>query len=294
MIAPCNRPNILRPGFLTMLLSKLMDCFYYLFYIFLKLLHTISKKAANANARFQILFEQCQGKLRTEKAVVETPNHVALSGAISNDMQAVWSNVQSLISRGTRHITLHDPNEKIDASEVERLVKESHIGLACKVIQIGSRYTLESVIRSVANSSVDKVSGLDGSIGIRTYTEVIGAELEIVITIVEGRSGVPLLTRAARTLAHSTDIETSLLCPESVTEWLDSNAARCMLPSEPDVVMVFPSSLSSWAPVLDGFPVWQLRLSQIVFASIPIKSLKLQELLRLVTKASSAPKRFGR
>ncbi|CAN8073522.1 unnamed protein product [Agarophyton chilense] len=278
-----------------MFLSRLLDALYILVYISLWFFYRLSKLASDVDRRIQYQYvSRNQRGLDTDTSEARTPNHVALSGAISEEIQALWVNVRTLILRGTRHVTLHDPYHKIDMRQVERLVKESDFGMVCKVTQIDSKHTTHSVIRSDSVSTAEKHEDMEKSIQIREFDEETRPGLEVALTIVEGQSGTSLITRAARTLAHSPDIETHQLNPETVTEWLDSNACRCMLPSEPDVVMVFPKAFSRWAPTLEGFPVWQLRLSQIVFVRKPITSVDFKDLLRLVTKASNAPKRFGR
>lgn len=77
---------------------------------------------------------------------------------------------------------------------------------------------------------------------------------------------------------------------DQLTTWLDTSEG--MLPSEPDVVVVFRDK--RMGNVLYGFPVWQLRLTQIRFSPQPAAELDENGLLEMIASAASAPKRFGK
>lgn len=77
---------------------------------------------------------------------------------------------------------------------------------------------------------------------------------------------------------------------DQITAWLD--ASEGMLPSEPDVVVVFRDK--GMGNVLYGFPIWQLRLTQIRFSPRPVSELDESTLLAMIASAATAPKRFGR
>lgn len=94
------------------------------------------------------------------------------------------------------------------------------------------------------------------------------------------------LVRATRRLtAEQADMDI-----DQLTAWLD--ASEGMLPSEPDVVVVFRDK--HMGNVLYGFPVWQMRLTQIRFSPRPAGELDEDTLLAMITSAAAAPKRFGR
>lgn len=77
---------------------------------------------------------------------------------------------------------------------------------------------------------------------------------------------------------------------EAVWEALDNSAG-----GEPDVLVVVGSSDSGDdARVLAGFPVWQLRLTQIRFAGVRIDRLSSEKFLSMACSATSVAKRFGR
>lgn len=81
---------------------------------------------------------------------------------------------------------------------------------------------------------------------------------------------------------------------EQVVEFLDGDPVHANLPSEPDVLIVFPNANAPPIPVLHDFPVWQLRLTQIVFSQAQPQSISRHSLIQMLSSAAKAPKRFGR
>lgn len=82
-------------------------------------------------------------------------------------------------------------------------------------------------------------------------------------------------------------------CIDDVCQWLDTNPVNANLPSEPDVLLVFPMPNAPPVPILHGFPVWQLRLTQLIFSPLGPDELSMRQLFRMISTAACAPKRFG-
>lgn len=101
------------------------------------------------------------------------------------------------------------------------------------------------------------------------------------------------LVTAARKLAqispHSRPVDVTSI--NSVVEWLDSDDCKVMLPSEPDLLLVFTGR--SRVRCLRGFPVWQIRLSQIFFVDKSVEHFSKENLAAYGARAMQTPKRFG-
>lgn len=90
------------------------------------------------------------------------------------------------------------------------------------------------------------------------------------------------------------DNEVDELSVQAVQSWLDRDGGACMLPSEPDVLITFPPPHGHVVRVLRDFPMWQLRLTQLVFAEHAVSQLSARDVLNMAAHAASAPCRFGR
>jgi hypothetical protein len=106
-------------------------------------------------------------------------------------------------------------------------------------------------------------------------------------------AGAAALVEAARWLAATRpcDRGVDVTDPYALVDWLDRDMCGLMLPSEPDVLIVFLDDHG--LRTLHGFPPWQLRLTQICFVEECISSFTQDDLLRVACPAAAAPKRFG-
>lgn len=107
----------------------------------------------------------------------------------------------------------------------------------------------------------------------------------------QGRMSV---VRAAQKIAQqrlSNYRETTI---QEIIRILDGDKEASVLPSEPDVLIVFPLTGAPSVPILHGFPIWQLRLTQMFFAQTPPNRTSLYTILNMITKSAITPKRFGR
>jgi hypothetical protein len=106
-------------------------------------------------------------------------------------------------------------------------------------------------------------------------------------------AGAAALVEAARWLAATPpcDRGVDVADPYALIDWLDRDTCGLMLPSEPDVLIVFLDDHG--LRTLHGFPPWQLRLTQICFVEEAISSFTQDDLLRVACPAAAAPKRFG-
>lgn len=221
---------------------------------------------------------------RSAAPLVETvPRHIALSGAIANSNADVAALMKLVVSRGARHVTLHDPWTTVDMDKVaERLSAEGEKGSLWAVREVDE-----------AGGVGNKVRVRDGVVEADHEADEVATGADIKVTVVRPGAGRGSLVRAVRKLAERGE-GTEELSVVEVTEWLD-RYAEGMLPSEPDVVVIFPSEdVKERAKVIHGFPVWQLRLTQIRFATKPIRELDHESFLQMVANAAAAPKRFGR
>lgn len=116
------------------------------------------------------------------------------------------------------------------------------------------------------------------------------------LTFVEPQSGRSTIARAARTIIRKSlqDEPKCYLSIPAVCDMLDKELVTSTLPSEPDVLIVFPALNAPPIPVLHDFPVWQLRLTQIIFADIGPERISTPSLFQMISSAANAPKRFGR
>eukprot|EP00871_Galdieria_phlegrea_P001403 jgi/Galph1/2263/GphlegSOOS_G922.1 len=74
---------------------------------------------------------------------------------------------------------------------------------------------------------------------------------------------------------------------EYITNFLNEGANGTLLGSEPEVVIIFGD-----LPCLTGFPVWEVRLSQIFFKS-SFSQFTFDDLKMFLDKNACTPKRFG-
>lgn len=234
--------------------------------------------------RARVLLRLLPQRGRAAPVVENVPRHIALSGAIANSNAHVVALMKLVVSRGARHVTLHDPWTTVDMDKVaKQLSVEGEKGPVWAVREVGEdgRVGMELQVRDGVVEATDRAD------------EVATRELDIKVTVVRPGAGRGSLVLAVRKLAERGERAEELSVAE-VTGWLD-RYAEGMLPSEPDVVVLFPSEdVEERARVLHGFPVWQLRLTQIRFATKTIRELDHDSFLQMVANAAAAPKRFGR
>lgn len=170
---------------------------------------------------------------------------------------------------------------------------------------------VKSFVEQSSDDATDSSDNIDETF-YTVKTEISDSALSqndlIHLTFVKPQTGRSSIVRAARHLAKFCPIRTcnpTLSAGSTITTdndlsihhvcaALDSNAASSMLPSEPDVLVVFPAWNAPPIPVLHEFPPWQLRLTQIIFAHVGPESLSEHTLFDMISSAANAPKRFGR
>lgn len=233
-----------------------------LFYVVLLLLHRLGV----AWKRLTTWIE----RQRPPRQLV-SPRHIALSGSLASNICKVCQLVEAACATGAEHVSLHDPWEQIDSAKLAAQLLELLPG--AQVREIGDFGTRQL--------------GHDES-AIETEREAV-ADKGVIVTVVRPNAGRDVLVRAARQLAAETRGRTV----QEVVEWLD-DCAEGMLPSEPDVLVVFPPTQGIRANVLHGFPPWQFRLTQIRFADVVVSRMQASAFLKVAAEASGAPKRFGR
>lgn len=228
-----------------------------LLYLFLRLYHHVS-----ALIRFPF-----PSPTRTPASF---PRHVALSGALAADYAKLAALITLAARRGARHVSVHDPWTPLDPDT-----------LAAHLLRAGHpAFSVRKILPDAAAVSVASHPRCPPD-----------AEPPVRVTVVHPGAGRAALVRAARTLAR---LPHPALDVPSVTRWLD-DTAEGMLPSEPDVVVVFaPQDRACQADVLHGFPVWQLRLTQLRFFHETVAAVDARNFLSVVADAAKAPKRFGR
>lgn len=207
---------------------------------------------------------------------MQIPRHIAFSGAIAYDLQQVAQLIDEAYMNGAEHISLYDPWTELSAVTLAKLLKRR--ALSFEVHEIGAFGT-----RHVHSElSGDLISG--------DRLAESSHEGNVIVSVIRPGAGRQSLIRAARQLCADKRERTV----EEVVEWLDSDSVDGMLPSEPDVLVVFPGGNDIRANVLHGFPPWQFRLTQIRFSETPISQMQWSTMLYIVGRAASAPKRFGR
>lgn len=117
---------------------------------------------------------------------------------------------------------------------------------------------------------------------------------DVTLTIVSSQSPRVGLVRASQKLARSRDSKSSKMTVEDVFQWLDREPLVANLSSEPDVLVVFPAPNAPSVPILHNFPIWQLRLTMIIFANTNPHHMLYRSLVRMIASAAKKPKRFGR
>lgn len=212
--------------------------------------------------------------------------HLAFSGHIAPHLDHLSKIIVFLANHGTTHITLYDHLQHINPTHLASLIHRH--GLHAFHLSRIAIHETESFYSTCNNPPTSH----------QCHPAVIESAAaphpRITLTIVDPGTGRASIARSARLLAERQAGNTPYVDPQTVTEWLDADHARCMLPSEPDTLVVFPSPTAPSAPVLNGFPVWQLRLTQIRFSSIPLTHCSTHQLMTIITSAANAPKRFGR
>lgn len=202
---------------------------------------------------------------------LSVPLHVALSGALAGHDAKLAALVTHALHRGARHVSLHDPWAALNADKLAAHLS-AHPGLRVREID------REGDVRVIPAPPHDDPPQPSRS----------GPDAEV--TVVHPGAGRAALVRAVRELA---DVPGFDLDVPAVTEWLD-HCAEGMLPSEPDVVVVFPpDDRECRAHVLHGFPVWQLRLTQLQFCERTLDNVDAPAFVRMIVKAAAGPKRFG-
>lgn len=203
------------------------------------------------------------------------PRHIALSGAIATDLQHVCQLIDEAYMNGVEHVSLHDPWTELNVAIMANFLKERALPFhLCEIGGFGTRQVHSDP--SCGRVSDPRISNHEEN-------------GPVVVTVVRANAGRATLVRAARQLA----LDESKITIEHVINWLDC-AADGMLPSEPDVLVVFPGGKDVRANVLHGFPPWQLRLTQIRFSPVAISQMQCCSFLSIVSGAAIAPKRFGR
>lgn len=130
----------------------------------------------------------------------------------------------------------------------------------------------------------------DGQVTTARYNGPAEAQL----TLIEERVGHAGVVSAARRLADRRKDASCSMTVEETVQALDEDCRASVLPSEPDVLIVFPAVAAPSVPVLHGFPFWQLRLTQIIFASQAPHESSVSTILDMIAASASSPKRFGR
>lgn len=237
--------------------------------------------------RLQTLFRRIPIPTRRRAlSSVTVPRHVAFSGAVGTCDVQLFALIDLVVARGAKHVTLYDPWTVMTLEQVADRIRSEH---AAK----GRRIAVSVVDKNGTMSDETRVYGILSDAAKEQKEHVSDLEPDIKVTVVQPGASRGMLVRAVRTLGDG-DFDGKELSIANVTEWLDETAEG-MLPSEPDVVIVFPSDDPALhVNLLNGFPVWQLRLTQIRFAKTTVRDTTHDSLLEMVGSAAAAPKRFGR
>lgn len=260
--------------------------FYVILYAILWLVHGLHRSLAHLFNRILLTLETLLGRSGLMHKGLILPPHIALSGSIANLQENIISCVRLMISKGTRDITLHDPLHQFDVDYLTTLLENgTDHHTTWSITEIRETETRTRFVRMPQNLTERNSSS--------NHAEYIEGEADFRLTVAQAGTGRGAIARAARELGMSQKAKHCQLTPEDVISWLDRDESKCMLPSEPDVVVVFPAEATTSLPILNEFPVWQMRLTQIRFSQHPISSLPQDTFLRMVTDGASIPKRFG-
>ncbi|PXF45306.1 hypothetical protein BWQ96_04947 [Gracilariopsis chorda] len=248
-------------------------------YAALRLVFILHDAVTNASAFLRAhVADRLQKQARNNRAALnlDTPRHIAFSGALAEHLPLLVDHIHTLLRSGTQHFTLHDASFRIDPDRLQHLLQSNRNRQQYTLTELSAKRTTTKQVHTHAPKTQPN------------------AQHTTIITVVHPACGPSLLTRATKHLISSPAFQTASLNAQTVTEWLDKDPQNCMLPSEPDLLFIFPSSASTFLPVLNRFPVWQLRLTQLIFLPYPVSKLTTQQLLKTAINASKAPKRFGR
>lgn len=264
---------------------------------------------------------------------------------------AVITIVRSLLLAGVRHVSVHDPAQRIPVqrfcNQLCKNLPQTSIGwrtdpmprrqlrpLHVSVSNVSSEKTLwteltldppprvESLIdkltffffkkhlvdltarltRSRPPYNIESAPCIEPKFGLmhkksRGSKSTIVSSSEVAdaqLTLIQGWVGHMGIVSAARRLAEQGLRNGCSLSVQEIVNAIDDDPSASVLPSEPDVLIVFPANNAPPLPVLHGFPFWQLRLTQIMFAKHAPNNLPLSSVFNMIATTTNVPKRFGR
>lgn len=292
--------------------ASLWDLAHFLLYIFLQLIYRILQLQTTVPTLLRLYTNLLQPRW-TEDQIVVFPPHVAiscphLSSATPDNKnacprereEAIASFVFQLFSAGVRHITLYDPVHPIrDSDFCKLLTKIEKIQCNCEKTQSTHCMHIAHVggshpKRMTQNLYLASHSHKATCAPTRRKTPIKIEDVHL--SFVKPQTGHSTIVHAAQNVIKASQDGDSIvdLPVNEVLERLDAELKQTTLPSEPDVLVVFPALNAPPIPVLHNFPVWYLRLTQIVFVDVAPEQLPIHSLFQKVTFAANAPKRCGR
>lgn len=336
-----------------------IDC---ILYVLLRAIHVLRNCWGSISLAYETHSYNTFPPFRSGKVTFSLPPHVAISCpqiSTLNDQHfdrssredAVIAIVRSLLLAGVRHVSVHDPAQRIPVQQFcNQLCKKSpqtSIGwhadpmphrqsqaLHVSVYHVSSEKTswteltldppsrVESLIDKLTfflfkKHFVDFTSRLTRSCppcntestpckepklglthkksrGSRSTTVSSSEVADAQLTLIQGRVGYTGIVSATRRLAEQRLRDGCSLSVQEIINAIDDDPCASVLPSEPDVLIVFPANNAPPVPVLHGFPFWQLRLTQIMFATHAPNDVPLSLVFNMITTTANVPKRFGR
>lgn len=267
--------------------EKILYIFYFVIYTIVWLWDYIQRKW---DTICKIIVQVPYFFLSDHPKTISFPNHIALSGALANFPDGVAKYLLFCVRKGASDLTIYDPHEKIDWSKLLQQLLEGEANGFWSIKEISKN---GSVTTGIKFSDLRQAPSATEKSEHNIIHNTEHSNVEIRLTVVREGMGRESLMLAARHIADNCNPDAEPITAEEVAKYLDEDKVDMMLPSEPDVVVVFPDKETPYA-TLDEFPVWQLRLTQIRFAEQPICHTTERGFLAMVESAANAEKRFGR
>lgn len=198
----------------------------------------------------------------------------------------------TLESTTRRQLTLNPPMRS--ESFLERLIsllpKNRFVDLAAQLTRVHPFCGNEPDPRTTPIVGLVNKHDWEGQLSTVSSDEDSDARL----TLIQGWIGHACIVSAARRLAEQRLRDGLASTVQETVDAIDQDPRASVLPSEPDVLIIFPAHKASPVPVLHGFPFWQLRLTQIIFAPHAPNDMSFSTISNMIATSASAPKRFGR